>query len=885
MPQSSGTEQNQSPDSLFHNVENTETRTETVIFQEDGEVATQSTSTKIMDSTFFAGASDGLENSVKGFLSRPVLIKNFEWLSSQDVMADVTPGNTFPNDWLARPMIRSKIDGFRYFRGTLVLRVQVNAQPFNAGRLLVWFNPYGFQEINSPSSINYLGGITGYRHVDLDIGETTSAELRVPFMCPLTHIDLLNNAGNMGSLRYTVYSKLRGSTSIEGAIWAHFEDIDIQMPTGHPLAAFTVQGNQKQVDAEKPIGDFENLFKAQSRVAKRLGDVPVIGSFAKGAGWVTDQLAGLAGMFGWSKPTNDDIPTQVDPKYLKTYANFNGKTQGKPLGFDARNSTQLPNGISGTDADEMCLAHILQQPIFTTSFLFSVGQAPGTVLLKWPVHPGSCVKNTVAGVTTWNNTYLSYLSQLFEWWRGGLCYSFKVVKTPFHSGRIRIVFVPGADLDTDLTTIDQDKCYTKIVDLRDANSFEFKIPFVSNAIWMPIRHDINTANPSGVLADTPTGLFYVEVLNTLRAGGQAANDIEILLETFADKDFQFAFLTRKVDLDVVIPRDDNKYTVQIGVGQTNRSPEDLFPSKNLSEFDPNMVSMGEAITSLRQVLKRYTRIQADPMPAPVSPNVSNAIFPYAIEQSAPSVKDLFSYVAQLYRIQSGGMKLLLAVEKGLDSVVMPYSLQPYEEITLTTNVFNPVPDPVDTNHGQPGGIFFTGLENTLEVDIPFYQPYPFIPTAVGNMKASTDIAGIGPKLVPFNLGPIFTISNTVPVSLHRIIGEDFSFSYLIGPPQTSYTPPPPPPKKTPALICEESMLEKESHENFTCQSKESSSKGFFSDMAKAFSEAKETRWGAGPSNSSYRTAPSTFCPSATRAESEHFITSYFRGKDEAKGKK
>jgi hypothetical protein len=789
-----------SPDSLFHDMENTEIRTETVLFQEDGKVATQSTETKVMDSQFFNGASDDLENSVKGFLSRPVLIKNFDWLSSVAAQADVTPGNTFPNDWFARPMIKNKLDGFRYFRGTLVLRVQVNAQPFNAGRLIVWFNPFGFQEANNPSSINFLGGITGYRHVDLDIGESTSAELRVPFMCPLTHIDLLNNSGNMGTTRYTVYSPLRGGTSIEGAIWAHFEDIDVQMPTGHPLASFTMQigGGAKEVTAEKKMGDFENLFRAQSRVSKRLGDLPIVGSFFKGAGWFTDQAAGLAGMFGWSKPTNDDFVTQVDPVYLKNYANFNGKTNAKPLGFDARNTTILPKGVVGTDVDEMALATIVQRPIFATSFLFSVGQAPSTVLLKWPVHPGSCVKNTTAGVTTWNNTYLSYLTQLFEWWRGGICYSFKVVKTPFHSGRLRVVFVPGADLDTDLSTIDQDKCYTKVVDLRDANSFEFEIPFVSNAIWMPIRHDVNALNPSAVLADTPTGLFFIEVLNSLRAGGQAANDIEILMETFAADDFQFAFLTRKVDLDVVIPSTPaiKKFTMQIGVGQTKTKPEPLFPSKKLEEYNPNIVSMGEAINSLRQVLKRYTRAEATPMPLCAAGDV-NRVFPYSIQQTNSELTDLFSYIAQLYRIQSGGMKLMFTAEEGVNSAVIPYSLEPYDGSngTGTTHIWKHVPGTVDTNHGAPGGVFYPGFENSLELDIPFYQPYPFIPTAVGNFKEATDIDGIGPKLVPFNFGPILTIQNSIPLAIHRIIGEDFSFGYLIGPPQLSYTPPPPPPEK------------------------------------------------------------------------------------------
>ena len=80
--------------------------------------------------------------SVRDFLEKPVLLSTAQW-------SNVATANTMlinaslPQDAFAKDVYASKLKGFFGFRGTAVVRVQVNGNKFQAGRLLVVFIPQG----------------------------------------------------------------------------------------------------------------------------------------------------------------------------------------------------------------------------------------------------------------------------------------------------------------------------------------------------------------------------------------------------------------------------------------------------------------------------------------------------------------------------------------------------------------------------------------------------------------------------------------------------------------------------------------------------------------------------------------------------------------------
>jgi len=88
--------------------------------------------------------TDGSLHSVVSFLQRPQLLSTFRWTSTAArsenlfrpagrVEGLLVPSGLFRN----RNMISRKLDGFTSLKATCVLKLQINAQPFQCGRLLM----------------------------------------------------------------------------------------------------------------------------------------------------------------------------------------------------------------------------------------------------------------------------------------------------------------------------------------------------------------------------------------------------------------------------------------------------------------------------------------------------------------------------------------------------------------------------------------------------------------------------------------------------------------------------------------------------------------------------------------------------------------------------
>lgn len=798
----------QNPDSMFHDDLKEHVIQETVQFDEDGDVQIEN-EFRPLNPNFLKVGEDGLENAVVNFLQRPVVVEEFSWLTG-DLPLTSKFTLDFPGTLLSRLMIQQKIAGFRYFRADLVIRLQVNAQPFNAGRFMLWWEPFYLSQSHLPSNVKHFGGITGYRHVDLDLASSTASEIRIPYMSPLAYTDLVSGFGEMGAIHGVVYSKLTGGDDVEGTVWAHFENVCLEMPTGIPLHTYTstrlktqgfsdktVGATKKPESPKKPEGksvlpakkdekkkakgDWQTMFDSQKSVAESLKGIPVIGEIATGISWLATGASFVAGLFGWSRPTNPDFETPVSVRYLRNFCNFNGNTLSKPLALDARNEIMVPSGFTGTDQDEMCFAHVLSQPVYLDRFEYNTSEAPGSLLWAWPIHPAACLTDVSDTAVNRFNTFLSFTANCFNLWRGSINYIFRVVKTPFHSGRIRLIFVPGALPGSSVSDIDFDKCYTQVVDLRDSNEFEFSIPYVSNTLWRPISSK-TFFDVGDVTTGIPTGMLYVQVLNTLKAAGQADPNIEIIVETHAGDDFQFAELRLSPIVDVL-----EEYTPP----PVLRSIPSLkvqgrfFPSNDIAGVEPNKSTTGEVVTSFRQCLKRYTQMSPKTTVATTDTTFVK-LLPYSTASNDFNVTDLFSYVSHIYRNLSGSMRVLLIPIKTSTDPFYEFDLRYEENNNDSDDAFcftvpRDFPTAIDTNAAPAGKMFDS--EKFVEFDVPWYQQMPMLPTAVG-LPATRSFESTETSRIPQNRGSVISIYNGV-FTVNRSIGEDFSFSYLIGPPVTT----------------------------------------------------------------------------------------------------
>jgi hypothetical protein len=534
-----------------------------VTFHEDGDVVVEEETPPEVPMSYLKVAEDDLTHSVKDILERPIEMKNFNWTLAQAAGTEID-GQQLPEDWLAVPMIRQKLTGFTYFRGGFDIKVQVNAQPFHAGALLIVFEPLQDQQTYNPSNLLHFGGITGYRHVVLDLSEATTATLHVPFLANVTHFDLVKAIGQLGRVRVLVYSALTGTSDVEGTIWVSAKDVHVDMPTGilpWPREVGVAQSKsgsrpsripvptksgpkvvppketQKEEKAKFPPGFFTSVALGVKAASRAIMGVPVIAPYAACVSWLAGAAAGICSIFGWSKPVDRLRVKMVQLVYGRTAANYNGDCKAKVMALDSHNEVVVPTDVFGTEKDEMALGHVLAQPTFLDRFQMLKAHTPGQLIWKMPVSPRACNK-IINGYKIINlNTMLSYTAEMFSNWRGTLKYSFRIVKTPYHSARVRLAFVPSAFEDTPTEGIDINMIYSKIIDIREVNMFDFEVPFVFNQPWMSladIQRDLTSAS-------LPTGMLYVEVLNALRNPSSAADFIEFIVEVSAGDDFQFSY--------------------------------------------------------------------------------------------------------------------------------------------------------------------------------------------------------------------------------------------------------------------------------------------------------------------------------------------------------
>jgi len=112
-------------------------------------------------------------HTVTDFLSRPIVIQTGLWASTQATETQLYTTN-FPEALISNAMYQEKLRGFVGLRATLVVKVQVNSQPFQQGRLMLQYFPYAQYMPNRVTFVNStLQGRSGCPRTDLDLSVGT----------------------------------------------------------------------------------------------------------------------------------------------------------------------------------------------------------------------------------------------------------------------------------------------------------------------------------------------------------------------------------------------------------------------------------------------------------------------------------------------------------------------------------------------------------------------------------------------------------------------------------------------------------------------------------------------------------------------------------------
>lgn len=535
------------------------------------------------------------------FLERPVQITNFVWNTGW------TDNNFYP--WylyLTNPEIANKLKNFPFIRGKLKLKFVINSSPFYYGALRACYEPmFGFNATRVGANGNKLIPYSQQPGIFIYPQTSTGGEMELPFLYHQDYFPLktANALINLGIVRLVQYAQLRSANgaSTNGctvSVYAWMEDVHLAGFTSQPI----LQSDSYVVDEGGPISA---PASAVAYAASYFEKIPVIGKFAMATRIGSSAIAHIASLFGWS---NTPVISSVMPMKNLPFHDLASAEISQPVSkftLDPKAEVSVsPYMVGLSGEDELSIPHLVQRESYLTSFTWNTTDSANTLFFSSLANPFLYDRGTADANGTYeiNQTPLSWLARCFRYWRGDLIFTFRIIASPFHRGRLRIHWEPYAQPST--TTDISHLTLTQVVDIESTTEIEFRVPYLQPVPWLEQTHqgDIYTPNrwsTSAVMspsAGDDNGALVVRCLNNLSAPVDTA-PITVLVFVRGASNVQFAnpidglnrfsYLVPQAGMEVV----------------TDTSLDDNTYVKN----------WGEPIVSLRKLLRRSELVDVTPM--------------------------------------------------------------------------------------------------------------------------------------------------------------------------------------------------------------------------------------------------------------------------------
>lgn len=795
---------------------------------------------KVLDTTFqnfrklpdsiTKSISDGVNHDIKDFLARPRLIHNFGW-NTTDAIGDSIFNVTLPDGIITDRIFAAKVAGFAYMRATVVVRMMVNTQRFQAGRLMMTWMPLAKQNQTKFNDTKFLCYYSQRPRVEFDAATDTEVIMRIPYVHPALAFDLTSGVNSAGRLDVVVYGALTSGTA-RANLYYSFEDVELAYATEPgPFIAQSAMFAKSKVTGSDP-GDREaaamgvrpisSMLSSLATTASIGADIPLISSVAGPVSWAASVAAKAAHAFGYAKPLN------LAPR-LRTYQqadshriNVDGAHMAVNYGlFEDNKISHLP-GFAGTDLDEMAFSSFLGTYTYMGTAFWAVSSNEGSqIFSNMPLRPDSNPANTrtltVANksVTVRDEAPFGYLAKMFNLYRGSFKIKFKIVKTEFHSGRLRFNYYLQNDMtSTPNTTYNSANVHSSIFDLRDSNEFEVVIPYGAPTPYLPVG--------------TQYARFNLAVETPLQAIGDVSTQVAVIMEWACADDFEFAspkvcnFLPCSTAFSIIEAQsglgrsaeplqDDREEAVEVGGAHVIRTP-----------ITPAELCIGEKILSARQLLKRMTRflkltqsqVGTDLLAyqsakfSPWAVCIPNSLYDQygyrATHLSTSYQPDYFNMFAVLFAMMRGSVRVSYRENCGVNTTFgnlltvswkamssSPSVTYP-NDVTLTTKSDDTAINGYRSLAAPDEDVGTTFDSSYEDIQVPYYNRthssiVPISPWLVGDQSNPLSTGGPTKCLVPttqvrLSGGILTTDVHTNPVYrwVYRAIGEDFSFGYFTG---------------------------------------------------------------------------------------------------------
>lgn len=460
------------------------------------------------------------------------------------------------------PQWQNRLSGVYAVRFKLNFRVQIAATPFNSGVMSVnWQYGVNNADPNTFKRNFYSPTSTNIPHVRLDIAQQTMVELSVPFLWyaeyfPVSGSLIDSNYGLFGINNVLGAAAVTGTTAPTYEVYLYLTDMELFGADNNASTAITLQSGSVVSSESKKSHLLSNGFATAATISRFIGrNIPSLSAIAGTTAWAADTASGVARYFGYSRPMLQDPPLKIHRTLYTGETNVDVPMSGFNVGVMQSNTLSVSPEFAGTDVDEMSFDFIKQQFSQICVGSVSTGNTHNQVLYAAPVSP-SCMwfrspltapycnilfpASSTNLISQSGNAFIPssvmHLASNFRMWRGGFKFRFTFAKTKFHAGRYMVSFNPAAisrGLPINYTTVEgpeqvsslvQPYGYSMIMDLKDDNVFEFKVPYLLESPYTTFS--------------SASGAISVVCIDPLLGPATVPTVVQFLVEVCGDSDFE-----------------------------------------------------------------------------------------------------------------------------------------------------------------------------------------------------------------------------------------------------------------------------------------------------------------------------------------------------------
>lgn len=581
------------------------------------------------------------------FLSRKVQIDSRQWAVGFPLNVSINPWNLF----LSNTAVSNKLQNYQLLKGDLKVTFYVNGTPFHAGMLLA---SYSYMSV--ANEIFTAGGDTQIvtrsqrPHLFLNVSTNKSGCMCLPFFYPISYLSLtdpLFDAANIGTLALDSIADLvqinAGTDTVTITVFAEMVNVKLTGPTMNPVA---LSGNSEisfsMFDLEPQAGKDEYdqdgvISGPSSAIASYAGhftSIPYIAPFALATQMGASAIAGIASLFGYSKPIQLDDTKPMRNFPVGNLALTEGADLSQKLTVTGKAELSIdPRIVELPETDEMTLSFLTKKETYVTQFTWAVSDVVSDTIFAMDIDPMAERRGAIAGGTQIIPTCLSFASRPFSAWSGSLKYRFQVIASQYHRGRLAIIYDPTGPLVGD----PYNTTFNTILDLEEARDFTVEFKWQQDRAYCFITTDnartFHTETAPAARAstrETCNGIFYVRVVNELVVP-DGVSDVQIAVSISAGDDFElvnpkgstlqvfpYAPVAQSCVSDVnfdMFDLEPQSSSTEI-VPENENAPEDVdapivVTSGVITHIDEKpLIYYGERVNSFRQLLKRYCFFRA-----------------------------------------------------------------------------------------------------------------------------------------------------------------------------------------------------------------------------------------------------------------------------------